>query len=125
MLEKLNETEAAVLCADNGALDPATGAVHRFALIADVEGTNADSSTQVATIAWLSYQSGNPMEFGRNGFFLEDLIETMLHRLNGFQRGPHACVENVEAIAHLEAAKRALDSRQERLAAERAAAPKD
>lgn len=117
MMEKIHELAGATFCADSSSLNPYTGAVHRYALVVPVEG-NADSVDTERTVAWLSFQDGNPSDVGRNGFFNEEALMAVQQRLQGFQKGPHACPENDEAIRYIQMALDTLDGRQARIAAE-------
>lgn len=49
----------------------------------------------------LTFQRGPVFEFGRNGLTNEVLLAVVIDRLESFQEGPHACVENSQAISHL------------------------
>jgi len=60
------------------------------------------------------FHSG-PMSSGVNGVLMEDLLKCILLRLNEFQQGPYACSENAEAMAHIEKAMGALDTRTARM----------
>jgi len=67
----------------------------------------------MSTRAWgfIKFQAGPIDEFGYNGTTIEDIIQVLLDRLDGFQHGPFACHENAEAIALLKAARSRLESR--------------
>ena len=49
----------------------------------------------------LRFQRGPLKEVGINGCAIEDAVDVLIERLEGFQRGPFACRENAEAIEHL------------------------
>ena len=60
----------------------------------------------------IRFQSGpiseaNPV----NGAQIEDVIQILIHRLEGFQAGAFACEENAEALKHLDEALAVLDRR--------------
>ncbi len=57
------------------------------------------------------FQSGFPGDVGFNGCRVEDVLELAIDRLNQYQRGPLACVENAEAIRCLHEAIHALTLR--------------
>jgi hypothetical protein len=59
----------------------------------------------------IKFQQGPIPLVGRNGAFIEDVIDVLIDRLVGFQEGDYACDENDKAIEHLEAAKDALIER--------------
>lgn len=111
MLEKILDSMNAVLCVDNGSMNPDTGVNANYALVAPIEGATADSAEQERVVAWLSFQSGNPKEVGRNGFFYEEVMTAMLNRLSEHQKTEFACSENEEAIQHLNKAMEALGRR--------------
>ncbi|MGE0797280.1 MAG: hypothetical protein AB7G13_28710 [Lautropia sp.] len=48
---------------------------------------------------------------GVNGITHEALIAILIDRLQGFQSGRYNCIENANALLHLEAAQKALQSR--------------
>lgn len=56
----------------------------------------------------LYFQNGPIGEVGVNGITHEALLAIVTDRLEGFQRGPFACEDNREALAHLGAAREAL-----------------
>lgn len=115
MLEKILDSMNAVLCVDNGSMNPDTGVNSNYALVTQIEGNNADSAEQERVTAWLAFQNGNPNEVGRNGFFYEELITAMLNRLAEHQKTKFACAENEEAIQHLNKALDALNKRTMRI----------
>jgi len=57
------------------------------------------------------FQSGLPRETGVNGCRIEDVIDVALARLEQYQDGPLACLENEEAIRNLLQAKYAMELR--------------
>ncbi len=65
----------------------------------------------------LSFQNGAIAEVGTNGITHEVLLAVLIDRLEGFQKGPFACDDNAQALAHLVLAKGWLQKRTaERLA---------
>ena len=54
------------------------------------------------------FQVGPIGEVGVNGCAIEDVIDVLIARLEGFQRGPFACAENLQALRYLDWAKRGL-----------------
>jgi hypothetical protein len=52
----------------------------------------------------LHFQSGPPAEVGNNGLTHEVLTAIMIDRLEHFQRGPFACVENEIILSHFKSA---------------------
>ena len=115
-MEKIHELAGAVFCSDTASLDPATGGTHRYGLVTIPQG-EADSISGPRTIAWLSFQQGNPADVGRNGFFNEEALVAVQHRLKGFQNGPFKCPENEVAIEFIQKALDALDARTARITA--------
>lgn len=59
----------------------------------------------------IQFQKGPLQEAGPNGIFMEDLLVIVKDRLQGFQSGNFACPENSNALAHVEAALRAMNQR--------------
>ena len=64
--------------------------------------SGAGSSTPWLTIR---FQHGPLAEHGRNGVQIDDVIDVLVRRLEGFQAGPFRCRENALAITKLEEAK--------------------
>lgn len=60
------------------------------------------------------FQSGLPREVGINGCRVENVIDIAIERLEQYQGGPLACVENAEAIRRLREARHALELRIQR-----------
>ena len=58
----------------------------------------------------IEFQDG-PVSRQANGLTHEALIAIVIDRLEGFQRGPFACLENAAALHHLHAAQMALHER--------------
>ncbi len=56
----------------------------------------------------IKFQSGPLQEVGVNGCSIEDVIDVLTTRLEGFQNGPFRCRENALAITKLEEAKQWL-----------------
>jgi hypothetical protein len=50
---------------------------------------------------YIKFQAGPELE-GLNGTTIETVLEVLLNRLRGFQRGPFMCRENALAITKLE-----------------------
>lgn len=57
------------------------------------------------------FQSGLPQNVGVNGCRVEDVLDVAIERLERYQHGPLACIENEEALQALESAKEALRAR--------------
>ena len=66
----------------------------------------------------VNFQHGAIDKNGRNGFLIEDLIESCIHRLEVFQGTKFRCSENDDAISNLRVALLMLNSRTERRIAE-------
>jgi hypothetical protein len=56
----------------------------------------------------ISFQHGPVGKRGQNGCRVEEVIEVIVDKLRDYQRGQLACVENDEAMDHMELAKLAL-----------------
>jgi hypothetical protein len=59
----------------------------------------------------IKFQAGISPAVGVNGCIIEDVIDVLVTRLEGFQRGPFRCRENALAITKLEEAKLWLTER--------------
>ncbi len=59
----------------------------------------------------IQFQFGPIQENGVNGVGIEDVIDLLTKRLEGFQQGPFRCRENALAITKLEEARLWLDER--------------
>lgn len=59
----------------------------------------------------IAFQVGPIGEVGVNGCQIEDVLDVLIARLEGFQRGPFACGENENALSKLKAAKEWLEQR--------------
>ena len=57
------------------------------------------------------FQHGPRLEFGDNGTTIEIVIQALIERLDGFQRGPFPSDSNAYAINHLQLAKLSLEER--------------
>lgn len=69
---------------------------------------NVGSSEPWVTI---KFQCGPVKEFNRNGVQIEDVIDLLVERLEGFQKGPFRCRTNALAITNLEQARMWLQER--------------
>ena len=65
----------------------------------------------VAVFGTIQFQCGPVGEVGVNGACIEDVIDVLTIRLNGFQAGPFKCRENALAITKLEEARMWLSER--------------
>lgn len=77
----------------------------------DQESMDGSSSLIVEEHVRLKFQCGPIKEFGENGTTIEHILELLINRLEGFQKGPFKCEENDKALTHLDAAKEALEER--------------
>ena len=59
----------------------------------------------------IRFQLGPVKEFGENGCQMEDVLDVLVERLEGFQRGKFKCRENALAITKLQEAVHWLDHR--------------
>lgn len=86
------------------------GANHDFAIYpADYSPENAE-----AALACIKFQKGprNDPE-SRRGILDSDLLEIVRNRLQAFQDGPYACIENARALMYVEQALIQLNMRVE------------
>lgn len=59
----------------------------------------------------IKFQKGTVLENGVNGAQIEDVIEVLIERLQGFQKGKFSCRENALAITKLQEARMWLEER--------------
>lgn len=64
-----------------------------------------------ATYMTVLFQNGPIAEVGINGVTHEALLAILIDRLEAFQKGAYACLENETALAHLRDAQAALQAR--------------
>lgn len=62
----------------------------------------------------IKFQEGPVREVGVNGCQMEDVIDVLVDRLQGFQDGQFACRENALAVTKLEEARMWLNERTRR-----------
>lgn len=62
-------------------------------------------------VGQLNFQTVNPNTDGINGVTMEDILAICVDRLEGFQAGPFASINNKLALEHIKAALVALDDR--------------
>lgn len=62
----------------------------------------------IAQFITIKFQKGSVQENGVNGCRIEDVIDVLSSKLGEYQSGPVACLENAEALHHLELARKAL-----------------
>jgi hypothetical protein len=62
----------------------------------------------------ITFQHGDPAEFGVNGCRIEDVIDAIVEKLLDFQGRDLACEENATALYHLDLAREALLLRRRR-----------
>lgn len=79
--------------------------------LVQVYGSNKFNHDSVNS-PWITikFQAG-PLPLGVNGCSIEDVIDVLVTRLEGFQSGPFRCRENALAITKLEEAKQWLTYR--------------
>ena len=71
----------------------------------------APQAVPAAPYASIKFQRGPIQEVGVNGCSIEEVIDVLVTRLEGFQKGPLKCRENALAITKMEEAKLWLLSR--------------
>ena len=100
-------------------------------LVNDPAGPSGASHSY--TVAWFTVRPGEPTEAdrhdlkfqrstevgGQNGLYMEDVLIVLQHRLEGYQRGPLACSENVAALRGVQSALGAFHGRTVRCERER------
>ena len=73
--------------------------------------TGEVNSSDNVEFAKISFQNGPIKEFGINGCHQEDLLAIVQHRLECFQEGDFACIENERALNSLKECIAHLNSR--------------
>lgn len=66
------------------------------------------------SFGYIAFQCGPISEVGVNGGTIEDVVEVVIARLEGFQQGPSNCVENSQAIRFFQQALNSLAQRTRR-----------
>jgi hypothetical protein len=84
----------------------AGGAYHRYVIEPIAGDTDIPEWSCI-----IHFQKGPVAESGKNGVFMEDLLQIVRHRLRCFQAGDFACKENAEALEHVEGALAWLNKR--------------
>jgi len=88
----------------------AGGANHQYCVFANIPNNNPQGFCETH-FADVSFQKGPIKENGVNGCHNEDLIAIVIDRLEGFQSGEYACIENERAITYLKETLSQLDLR--------------
>jgi hypothetical protein len=83
-------------------------------LIEKPNTANAPGDLYERQFMQVTFQKGFPREVGINGCRVEDVIDLAIDRLEAYQRGPLACVENEIALNNLRSAVRAVYGRRRR-----------
>lgn len=81
------------------------GAYHHYEIVP------AGETDRTAPYCLIGFQKGPVAESGKNGIFMEDLLEICRHRLQCFQDGNFACRENALALTKIEEALHWLNHR--------------
>jgi hypothetical protein len=72
---------------------------------------SAATATDAAGYIHIKFQCGPIKESGINGTSIENVIDLLVKRLDGFNEGPLRCRENSLAITHLQEAQNWLERR--------------
>ena len=88
--------------------EPGAGGAYHEYLVSDV-AVNENGMSGI--YAHIKFQKGPVAESGKNGIFIEDLLQICRHRLQCFQSGDFACRENALALTKIEEALHWLDHR--------------
>lgn len=94
----------------------AGGANHRYEITGFNATDNASAVTSTMPVAQMDglvvlFQNGPINEHGVNGVTQEALLAIVADRLEAFQAGPFACLENLNALEHVHDAMTWLASR--------------
>jgi hypothetical protein len=73
----------------------------------------SDSFRGIANMSMLEiiFQNGHPIDVGVNGITIEALLEVILDRMDGFQKGNDPCTENRQAFELIQKGLAILHSR--------------
>ncbi|MDP3769004.1 MAG: hypothetical protein Q8S13_13385 [Dehalococcoidia bacterium] len=85
--------------------------IPRTLAVARMKATGVLVNEPVITIRFQRGPIGETGETGVNGCAIEDVLDVLIERLEGFERGPFTCRENRFAIMHLKSAKGWLGAR--------------
>ena len=85
----------------------AGGAYHEYRVV----DSSGDDQKPCHEYAYVRFQKGPIKEAGKNGIFIEDLLQICRHRLQCFPAGGFACRENALALTKIEEALHWLDHR--------------
>lgn len=88
------------------------GACHRYVMYVPHDEFNEELNA--SCVCHIDFQNGPIKEAGVNGFTHEALLAILIDRLEGFQSGPYACIENSAALSALKSAQGHLKSRTEK-----------
>lgn len=88
------------------------GANHHYEVLRVVPEPEGSEPQNVLEV--ILFQNGPVKECGVNGIHNEDLLCILIDRLEGFQRGEHASIENYHALNNLKAALAHLAARTKR-----------
>lgn len=99
----IRRSDSTIVTADDA---PGNGGAHHHYSVSTNPGWGI--STVMAT---LNFQNGGVAEVGINGIQIEDLLAISAHRLQCFQAGPFACIQNQSALESINHALATLDAR--------------
>ena len=86
------------------------GAYHDYA-IQQVGEEEFPRGEHIKVYSHIQFQKGPVAKAGKNGIFIEDLLQICRHRLQCFQVGDFACRENALALTKIEEALHWLNHR--------------
>lgn len=101
----VRRSDSTIVTADDA---PGNGGAHHEYSISTVHDPELNSSFKIAV---LRFQNGGVAEVGVNGIQIEDLLAMSAHRLECFQAGPFACIQNQSALESIKHALATLDAR--------------
>ena len=102
-----------VLQWDRGPINPETGTAHTYAISGFNTETNPEGPEATISELILYFQNGVLPEVGANGVTPQILLEVLIDRFEGFQKGPFKCEENDVALSGM---RKALDAIKARMA---------
>ena len=102
-MEKINQNESIEIYAMD---EPGEGgACHQYNIDA------VDKFGNLLNVGNIEFQKGPIAEVGVTGCQMEDVMDILMHRLEGFQSGDFPCQENGLALSYIKMAKQALERR--------------
>lgn len=110
-MEKISQNESIAIYAMD---EPGEGgACHEYEVrpATQIDSDGGTGFGEGSDFAKIKFQKGPIDEVGVNGCQMEDIMDILIHRIDGFQSGDFPCQENGLALSYIEMAKQALERR--------------